>query len=177
MKKFGIVLAVCSMCAALTAPVMADAYFGVGVGKSTMVLGGESGDAGAALHGFVGNRVNENVAIEAFVSQMGEYSEALGYGYTGKISGNSVGGAIRLISPVSESVALYVKGGLHRWNAKLSVSDGYDGYSDTGSGTDPMFGVGASYDAGGLAVRLGYDRYMMDEMDVNILSVGLQRSF
>jgi len=141
MKKFGIVLATAAMCAALTAPVMAEGlYIGGSVGKAK-ISGPDvnefkdwySGDGTSvstderAFKGFVGYELNDNFAIEAFAAQLGQVDGSWsGTGDCGTgcswsdserdaMKVHTLGVALRASMPITNSIDAYGKIGVHHW--------------------------------------------------------------
>lgn len=70
-------------------------------------------------------------------------------------------------------VGLFAKAGMVSWDGDVEAFS----ESDSESGTDPMYGVGAKLQFGSLAVRAEYEWYDLDEIEVDYYSVGLAYTF
>lgn len=70
-------------------------------------------------------------------------------------------------------VGVFAKVGALAWDADLSVAN----ISDSNSGTDPAFGLGAKIQLGSLAVRAEWEQFQMDDLDMDYYSVGAVFTF
>ena len=62
---------------------------------------------------------------------------------------------------------VFAKAGAVSWNADIR----FNNESDSDSGTDPAYGVGARFSLGSFAVRAEYEVYDIDNADVEMVSV------
>lgn len=80
--------------------------------------------------------------------------------------------------PISDSGVLYMKGGLFNWDIDPNYHESNEKYLGRSSGTDIFYGLGANYD---LNTRFGisaeWERYQMEESDVDYLSTKLRFKF
>ena len=80
--------------------------------------------------------------------------------------------------PISDSGVLYMKGGLFNWDIDPNYHEPSEKYLGSSSGTDIFYGLGANYD---LNARFGisaeWERYQMEESDVDYLSTKLKFKF
>jgi hypothetical protein len=67
---------------------------------------------------------------------------------------------------------IFAKAGMIDWDVDVSGN-----ISDSDSGTDPAYGVGARFALGSFAVRAQYERYDVDQADVEMLSVSAVFTF
>ena len=177
-------------------------YVGASIGEATFdaEVVDDLEDAGASVDDsdttiklFLGNRINENIAIEGFYADLGERSaSASGFDDFGdfisadaKADAATFGVAILGIIPVNEKFSIFGKLGMHRWesDSKFSYTDSCCGginnesYSDDDSGSDIVYGLGLTYDIGRISLRAEYDNYEVDDDDVNTLSIGISTTF
>lgn len=72
-------------------------------------------------------------------------------------------------------LGVFAKYGLISWDAKVTI-DGADAGSDDGS--DPAYGIGASFGLGSLDIRAEYELFDIEDADdVSMLSVGVVWTF
>ncbi len=123
---------------------------------------------------YLGNRFNENIAVEFNYIDLGESEDGIPPVWT--LSGDSVGVGLRLFAPLSKQVELSGRVGVHSWNLELSEAGFGTIFED--DGTDLFYGVGVNL---GLASNLGlgahYTVYDFDEDDASVLSFNLQFRF
>ena len=122
----------------------------------------------------LGNRFNENFAIEASYIDLGESEDGIPPVWT--ISGSSLGLGMRVFAPVTDQVELTGRIGIHSWELQLD-EDGY-GTLFEDDGTDLFYGFGVNF---GLTPNLGlgahYTIYDLDEEDVTSLSFDMMFRF
>lgn len=86
------------------------------------------------------------------------------------------------ILPLNEKFSLFARVGLNIWDAEVSATGtgggGSASFSDDADGTDWVYGVGAAYDiTQNLSVRGEWERYDLDDTDLDLLSVGVSWRF
>lgn len=69
---------------------------------------------------------------------------------------------------------LFAKTGLVNWNSEVS---GFGGDSDSDSGNDPAYGVGAKFQIGSLQLRAEYEIFTLDDADIDFASIGAAYTF
>ena len=80
--------------------------------------------------------------------------------------------------PLSENFALLGKVGLANWDAKVNVSTGIGAGSDSESGTDMFYGIGARYSFNkNLSVQVEFEQFETDADSASMTSVGLRYKF
>lgn len=127
-------------------------------------------DTGFKLFG--GYRIDQ-IAVEVFYADLGETS--FGSGSTkGNTEADSIGGSILVIFPVSNRFDLFGKVGVHAWDSDFSSNVGV---SDSDDGTDPMFGIGAAYNINQVSFSAEYERYELDNVDIDLMSLGVAYRF
>jgi len=157
-------------------------------------------DTGTKL--FAGYVLNKNVAIEAFYTDLGKATVQANLsspknfpinGTTYSVSAASLKQTAKTFGitgmftfSVSEKTSAYAKLGLHSWDGKVSgavtSSPALASLSISESGTDTIYGIGASYKINDkFSARAEYEVYSFDgdltDGDVEFISVGAQMKF
>lgn len=164
-------------------------YLGAGIGTATLELEDSSSvaDFEGDDTGFkvaAGYRFLKWVAVEAAYENYGQpEDDVLGLQLRGEFNAFSVS-ALGLL-PLG-NFDLFARGGIARWDGSLTaVPFGVEVSEDN---TDPLFGLGAQYRLGQLAIRLEYEALLLgfdddqdDEADgddwVDLVSVGVTWTF
>ena len=150
----------------MSSSMASNMYFGVYLANAQYK---EADDSSAAFSLFGGYHLNEVLAIDVAYTDFGEAEKnsikteatAFSLGILGKV-------------PVRTDLTFFGKVGLASWDADVSSGS----LSDSDSGTDVYFGIGADYDIGGTsAVRFGVDRYTLNgsdnsDEDITSFSIG-----
>ena len=82
--------------------------------------------------------------------------------------------------PVSEKFGLYARAGFFAWEAKSRLENSaFPPTSGTFDGSDPTFGIGATYEFNDkFAIRGEYEKYTdIDTVDGSLASLGVTVSF
>lgn len=80
--------------------------------------------------------------------------------------------------PINESSSLYLKGGVFNWEVDSNLFDTNDEVLKESRGTDIFYGFGANYDLNArFEVSAEWERYQMEESDVDLLSTELKFKF
>lgn len=145
-------------------------------------------DTGRAMKAYIGNRFSPNLGAEFGYVDLGKF----------KISGadsvlGTANGSIKAKGFLAAGTGtlplgtfdLFGKVGLFRWDADVDVSSSVGSGSNSASGTDPMFGVGAAFNLGqNLALRAEWERFKdigdknsTGQSDADMISVGLAFKF
>ena len=159
----------------------------------TAVNGATLDEDGSASSFFFGKKINENLSIEGFYSDLGEASlagdsgdtfvvDAITYQFntsaTIAVSSTTVGLAAKYDFEINEKSNFFVKAGFHNWESELKVSVGTASASVTTDGSDIMYGLGAEYKLNEqFSLIAGYDNYTLDSEDVSLLNVGAKFQF
>ncbi|GAB3091320.1 porin family protein [Aestuariicella hydrocarbonica] len=69
---------------------------------------------------------------------------------------------------------LFAKGGVINWDTDVDLDFGG---SDSDSGTDPVYGIGARFQIGSFAIRAEYEYFDMDKFETDFYSVGASYTF
>jgi OOP family OmpA-OmpF porin len=167
-------------------------YAGVGFGQSKVDItcdlditcSDDDTDTGWKL--YVGNQFSPNAAVEFGYLDMGEAKMSGTDSFLGatNVSWEVTGFNAALVGflPAGNTVNLLGKVGLFLWDMDVSVSSSFLGSGSTSeSGTDLMFGLGASFDIGKTtAVRIEWERFTdvgdeneTGQSDVDLLSANL----
>lgn len=70
-------------------------------------------------------------------------------------------------------MGLFAKAGVSDWKTKFS----YAGESDSVSGSDPAYGIGAKFQVDALQIRAEYEQIQLDDADLDFYSIGAAYSF
>ena len=173
-------VAVLAVCAASPFSVSAETrnseafYIGGGIGyervESEDFTGGDTfEDERVSYKGVLGVRANEVVSLEA---QYIDFGTAKGGG--NRVDAHGVTAGIVLHAPVFTSVHPYGKAGALFWDADSSTL----GFNGSDNGTDFTYGAGLRFAASKhMDLRTEYERFELDETDVDNVSVMLQYNF
>ena len=94
------------------------------------------------------------------------------------MSGKSMGIAAKLGFDITKKFKGFVKGGWHFWDVDLNLAIGTGAASTTDDGSDLLLGLGIEYDFNKeVAFIVGYDRYQLDDTDVDFLHAGIKVRF
>jgi OmpA-OmpF porin, OOP family len=124
---------------------------------------------------FGGYRINRNFAAEAFWGEWGKITLTSGpVRVTGEL--RTIGVAGLGILPLGQQFELFGKLGIGNSNAKATGSAPGVSISDRDSGSDLLFGFGATYNVTrNFGVRAEWER--LNDSDVDVMSVGVQYRF
>jgi len=178
----------------------ADWYLGAGVGSAHLKGGAASLDPNIAAEGavislddkstgwkvFGGYRFNQNFAAEAIYANLGKFSVTHAQVELGNATDRAKPDALCLAGvgtlPLGSKWSLLGKAGVCHWNDHPSETEATpDVRIEDSSGTDPMFGLGASYSVTKqVDIRGEWERYqnvVHNRGDVDLLSVSLSYRF
>ena len=115
---------------------------------------------------------NENLLIEADYNMLGAFDFADIDGSV-DISGFEFSGIGRL--PLAEQFAAYGRLGLIVWNVDADIGPLRSGSED---GSDVFFGAGIEYTMpDGFAITGEYNRYSLEDLDLNTFNIGARLAF
>ncbi|WP_107851902.1 outer membrane beta-barrel protein [Oceanimonas marisflavi] len=148
----------------------------------------DDNDVGYKL--FAGYRINNFFAIEGFYADLGK-ATAAGSGLVGgntahasaDVDASTFGLSALAIYPINDKVEVFGKVGFNAWDADANASlripaNGInESASDSDDGTDPMYGVGAAYNIDNLSLRVEFERYELDDANVDMASAGISYKF
>ena len=148
----------------------------------TAVNGATLDEDGSASSFFFGKRINNNLSIEGFYTDLGEASltgdngdtfvvEGTTYQFitsaTLAVSSTTLGLAAKYDFDINEKSKFFVKAGFHNWETDLKISVGTASASLTTDGSDTMYGLGAEYKLNEqFSLIAGYDNYKIDSENV-----------
>jgi OmpA-OmpF porin, OOP family len=154
----------------------------------TAVNGATLDEDGSASSFFFGKRINNNLSIEGFYTDLGEASltgdngdtfvvEGTTYQFitsaTLAVSSTTLGLAAKYDFDINEKSKFFVKAGFHNWETDLKISVGTASASLTTDGSDTMYGLGAEYKLNEqFSLIAGYDNYKLDSENVSFLNIG-----
>lgn len=169
--------------AGVSLPVSADWYGAISLGKTELneeVCGGLAGctedlkDTGWKLA--AGKQLNTNAAVEFGYVDLGDAS-ASAAGATCTVEADGFHASLVGSLPTTNQFSFTGRVGLFRWDAG-GVCSGAFSASGSDSGTDLTFGVGMRYDmTKTVGLRAEWDRFDVDEDDVDMLSLGVVFQF
>ena len=125
----------------------------------------------------IGNQFTPNAALEFGYADLGE-GKVTAAGVSCKVDANGFGASLVGSLPVANQFSFTGRVGLFFWDANVTCSAGAVSVSDSDSGTDLAFGVGARYDiTKTVSLRGEWEQYNLDDTDVDMLSLGLMVKF
>ena len=157
----------------------------------TASLDEDEDDTGYKL--FAGYRASNNFGVELHYADLGEISLSgnngdtftRGNGAAYQFTANGVkivqetksyGVAATYALPLNDNFSLLGKIGFHRWDIENSLGSSLDD-----DGTEPFYGIGASYQVNeNVAIQAEFERFQIDSDDIDdidLLSVGLAFHF
>lgn len=126
-------------------------------------------DNRSAWRAYAGIEVGRIFALEGAYTDFGETSDGLA-----KTELTGLSGAALINIPVLDFMAPYGKVGMISWDRERS----FGSLSDNDEGEDVFFGLGARFSLAPSAdMRLEYERYEIDDMDLDMASINLQFRF
>jgi OOP family OmpA-OmpF porin len=165
-------------------------YVGGSIGQSDveeslaggLITSGEIDGKDTAFKAFGGYMFNRYVGAEVAYVDLGKVR------YSGEFFGDQVtGGKVEVSGfniaavgaiPVSAAFSIFGKLGLFSWDAEASDTTGGVPFSAKSDGSDVSFGAGVSYRfTRHLAARAEWERFKLDDVDADLLSVGLLYKF
>jgi OmpA-OmpF porin, OOP family len=131
---------------------------------------------------FSGYMFNRHLGVESAYVNLGEVS------YSGEFSGDLVtGGKVEVTGfniaalgsyPVTEQFSVFGKIGLFIWEWTASDTTAGLPFSTKDDGTDISFGLGVGYNfTRNLGVRAEWERFKLDDVDADLLSIGIVWGF
>ncbi len=169
MKKISLLIGLALTCS----NAIAAGYAGIGVGKTDYDAGATFDDP-IGFEIYVGNEFNKNLSIEASYIDFGESSDGIPPEW--RINADSLAFGVLGKAPVSESVELFAKIGLHFWDAEFT-EDGF-GVLNENDGQDIFWGFGATLKVNKrFSLGARYTSYDFDGDDVTRFSVNAQIGF
>lgn len=176
-------------------------YLGVDIGQASINTGISAVTGTASIDEedtsyriVVGVDINEYVSVEGFYLNAGEAElkgnsgDTFAYGGTTytlaadnvsvTLSGHSVGLAGLVGYPVHKLFNPYAKLGFHTWEVEVDGESTVSQSTIEETGTDFLFGAGVkSYLTDRFGVQAGFERYVFDGEDLDIVSGGLMVRF
>lgn len=126
-------------------------------------------DNRGALRGYVGFEAGRVFAMEAAYTDFGSTNDG-----AADMELTGLSGAVLVNIPLLEMVAPYGKVGIIAWDRERSFGP----FSDSDDGTDGFYGLGVRLALmQSLDMRLEYERYAIDESDIDMASINLQYRF
>lgn len=130
---------------------------------------------------FAGYRIMKYLAVEGAYTNLGEatantiVTSPVAATVNTKIEAESWTLSAVGILPLNDQFSLFARLGLNAWNSDISSTGTA---SDSADGTDVVYGLGASYNiTKNLNLRGEWERYVFDDTDVDLLSVGVAWMF
>lgn len=164
----------CSIAMGSFTAVAQQPYVALDVGRSTIDLGVsgiDDTDTSFAISG--GITINEHFAAEVGYIDFGEIS-ASGNGSI-SVGADAITFSAIGILPISDKVGLTGRLGMDFWDAEAEYKNvpGFGSGTESDDGNDIFFGVGALIGVSdSVKLRLEYQLHELDDVDVDVLSVG-----
>ena len=156
----------------LSGSALADTYVGVGVGQSNYDI--DNFDEPTGLSVYLGERVNESLAIEVFYTDFGTAEDEIVDEV--ELSANTFGGGLLVGVEPAPGTNLFATIGVHAWDAEVE-SDILNLRADD-DGSDIYYGFGGSFQLNpALSIGARYTNYELDNDDVSLMSVNLEAFF
>lgn len=121
----------------------------------------------------VGYELGQYFSVEGAYVDFGDFDANLSIG---NVSASADGFDIAAIGrlPVSDDFSLTARAGYLSWDADVSLA----GLSSSDSGGEAYFGVGGELNVGDhLGFTAGWNRYQLDDQDLDYLSIGIRFRF
>ena len=146
-------------------------YLGAGAGQA-MIDDGALDDEDTAFSGFGGYQFNRYFGLEAGYADFGE-TEPLGSAGPRLEADAAYLVAVGTV-PFTDSFSGYAKAGISDWNVDTSIA----GFVGDDNGNDPTYGLGLQYRfTDHVALRGGYDRFEIDDSEVDLAQLQLRFDF
>lgn len=147
----------------------AGGYIGASVGQSE--LEGEDSDSIAIVGGY---KFNKNFAIEGSYINLYKFEENSNSFEADGINMSAIG-----IFPINETIEIFAKVGIFKWDATLKVAGFGEGSVD---GSDISFGIGASLNiTNRIGLVLEYQKFDLEngggELNIKNMSLGARFNF
>jgi OOP family OmpA-OmpF porin len=148
-------------------------YLGASVGQSNVEDGSIDFDASATgFKGIVGWRFLDWLAVEGNYVDFGSGSDRI---FDDKVEVSADGLSLSAIGflPVGP-VDLFARVGAFDWSGDIRSAELGRGSAD---GTDLTYGLGVQFRVWSLSLRAEYERYELDDVDADMISVGVTWTF
>ncbi|UTV29473.1 porin family protein [Photobacterium atrarenae] len=143
--------------------------------ESAMGLSIDDEDTGFKLFG--GANFNDFISMEAHIATLGAVTIQNNFAKA-EVESTSLGAALVGNLPLGEHFKLFGKFGFHFWDTEIEATASNVTFTqDLDDGTDTFFGAGAVYQMDRFSIRGEFERYTLDELDVDFISVGLAYHF
>lgn len=189
------IAALCLMTLLVATPAQAGKiYAGASVGESSIdfsvadiddgsLSNASADDSDTAFKVFAGYRFLKFFAVEADTVDLGEFvftatSDGSGTSYpAGPVSAVAEADGYRIagvgILPVGGGFSVFAKAGIFFWDAETVLIDNGGTLTDDSSDNDEFFGAGLNFDLKGpISIRLEYEMLTLDDVDVDLVSIG-----
>jgi OOP family OmpA-OmpF porin len=130
---------------------------------------GSLDDSGFAYKLFGGYRLHRNFALSAGYMDLADTrATGVGGGWNDKLKVDGFYAAAQGILPVTDKIDLFATAGFLRWDQNVA----FNGSSGTVDGTDPMYGLGASYALNKPGAKLQFEWNRLTDVGTNDASLG-----
>jgi OOP family OmpA-OmpF porin len=164
----------------------AQSFLGAGIGQGNidrditagLITSGSVDGKATAFKLFSGYRFTPHFGIEGAYVDLGKAT------YSGQFLGDPVtGGKVEVTGfnmaalasyPATPEISVFGKLGLFIWEWRASDTTAGAPFSTADRGTDVSFGAGVGYSLSrNLGVRAEWERFKLDDVDADLLSIGL----
>ena len=145
-------------------------------------------DSDTSLSLTLGYQLTPNLSLEGGYIDFGEFavnatSDGSGFLYvpgpvTAKAATDGLFFDVKGQLPLNELFSLYGKFGFLKWDADVTLSDSAFSVTESTDDNDTFFGIGGSFNINNsMALNVDYTLYKLDDLDVDVFSVGIQLGF
>jgi len=150
-----------------------DVYAGASLGNASPDTSGLDSAVGWKI--FAGYEISDILAVEGGYTSFGEMDGPTILGSSTSVEPTGFEVAVVGNSPINSQLSVFGKVGLLAWDFQTNL--GVFG-SETTTGTDVFYGIGGQYEvSGNLAMRASWERYTIEDGDIDLLSVSAVMEF
>jgi opacity protein-like surface antigen len=169
MKKTLLALSTSALLLGASAAMAAQPYLIGQIGKSEFDHDFPGDDSDTYFSIGVGFDVSRNLAFEVSYKDYGEVDGNRPRDWSVEVSSFSAAAVGKL--PLNASIELFGKIGLDLWEADVDPGDDDDGF-------DIFIGIGAAFNINSVTdITLSYELHEFDDVDVDVLAVGINYGF
>lgn len=162
---------------ALPLSAFAQGYAGLGFGQTTAdftdcSISTTCDDSDTGFKIFGGYRFNQNFALEGGYADLGESTFSIPGFASGQAEATTIFVHAIGMLPITPTVSVYGKAGLHRWDAEETGQITGTPFSVSDDGVDLTFGLGLQANLSKqFSVRLEWESYDLDDSDVQFIGI------
>lgn len=112
---------------------------------------------------YMGYQLSENFALESFYTDLGDMKLA----NDKELGADAFGFSVVASYPVNAAIDVYGKLGMSSWQTDDATEDG----------KDAVYGVGTSFTEGDITLKAEYERFQLNDTEIDSTSVSIQYNF